>query len=87
MHGMGRNMTGAKGADVTLKVPAGTQIFEDDNETLICRPDRASASASCLAKGGNGGFGNAAFQDLDQPGAAPRQSRPAGRGDASSGCA
>src|SRR5690606_15238945 len=27
IHGMGRNMTGAKGADVTLKVPAGTQIY------------------------------------------------------------
>ncbi|TIV70670.1 MAG: GTPase ObgE, partial [Mesorhizobium sp.] len=30
MHGMGRNMTGAKGADITLKVPAGTQIFAED---------------------------------------------------------
>ena len=36
MHGMGRNRTGAKGADVTLKVPAGTQVYEEDNETLIC---------------------------------------------------
>ena len=36
VHGMGRNMTGAKGADVTLKVPAGTQVYEEDNETLIC---------------------------------------------------
>ena len=35
-HGMGRNMTGAKGTDVILKVPVGTQIFEEDNETLIC---------------------------------------------------
>lgn len=34
-HGMGRNRTGAKGGDVTLKVPVGTQIFEEDNETLI----------------------------------------------------
>jgi GTP-binding protein len=32
---MGRNRTGAKGADVVLKVPVGTQIFEEDNETLI----------------------------------------------------
>src|SRR5690625_5629865 len=36
LHGMGRNRTGAKGADVTLKVPLGTQILEEDNETLIC---------------------------------------------------
>jgi GTP-binding protein len=35
-HGMGRNRTGAGGDSVTLKVPAGTQIFEEDNETLIC---------------------------------------------------
>jgi GTPase involved in cell partitioning and DNA repair len=33
---MGRNRTGAKGDSITLKVPAGTQIFEEDNETLIC---------------------------------------------------
>lgn len=36
MHGMGRNMTGGKGDDVVLRVPVGTQIFEEDNETLIC---------------------------------------------------
>ena len=35
MHGMGRNRTGAKGADVVLKVPVGTQVLEEDNETLI----------------------------------------------------
>ncbi len=35
IHGMGRNRTGANGASVTLKVPVGTQIFEEDNETLI----------------------------------------------------
>src|SRR5713101_3959924 len=35
-HGMGRSMTGAKGADVTLKVPVGTQVLAEDNETLIC---------------------------------------------------
>ena len=35
MHGMGRHKTGAKGADIVLKVPAGTQIFEEDDETLI----------------------------------------------------
>ena len=45
-HGMGRNRTGAKGADVTLKVPVGTQIFEEDNETLICRPDRGRPARS-----------------------------------------
>ena len=40
----------------------------------------SSASASCSPRGGNGGFGNAHFKSLDQPRAAPRQSRPARRG-------
>jgi len=31
-HGMGRHKTGARGADVVLGVPAGTQVFEDDDE-------------------------------------------------------
>ena len=35
VHGMGRNRTGAKGKEVVLKVPAGTQVFAEDNETLI----------------------------------------------------
>ncbi|TIW12522.1 MAG: GTPase ObgE, partial [Mesorhizobium sp.] len=56
-HGMGRNMTGAKGADVTLKVPVGTQIFAEDNETLIC-DITVVGQRFLLAKGGNGGFGN-----------------------------
>src|SRR3954468_8776761 len=34
-HGMGRNRAGAKGADVVLRVPVGTQILAEDNETLI----------------------------------------------------
>ncbi|MGL4324561.1 MAG: GTPase ObgE, partial [Beijerinckiaceae bacterium] len=34
-HGMGRNRTGARGADAVLAVPAGTQIFAEDNETLL----------------------------------------------------
>src|SRR5436189_6472952 len=35
-HGMGSNRAGANGDDIVLKVPAGTQVFEDNNETLIC---------------------------------------------------
>src|SRR5512143_1568219 len=34
-HGMGRRRAGANSRDITLKVPAGTQVYEDDNETLI----------------------------------------------------
>ena len=34
-HGMGKNRTGANGASMVLKVPKGTQIFDEDNETLL----------------------------------------------------
>lgn len=73
MHGMGRNMTGAKGADVILKVPVGTQIFEEDNETLICDLTEAGQKF-CLAKGGNGGFGNLHFTTSTNR--APRRANP-----------
>ena len=72
-HGMGRNMTGAKGADVVLKVPVGTQIFEEDNETLICDLTEAGQKF-CLAKGGNGGFGNLHFTTSTNR--APRRANP-----------
>lgn len=72
-HGMGRNMTGAKGADVTLKVPAGTQVYAEDNETLIC--DLADVGQRfLLAKGGNGGFGNQHFKSATNQ--APRRANP-----------
>jgi len=60
-HGMGKNRSGANGASITLKVPAGTQIFAEDKETLIA--DLAKVGERVvLAKGGNGGFGNAYFK-------------------------
>ena len=61
VHGMGRNRHGAKGADVVLKVPTGTQIYEEDNETLICDLTE-EGQRFLVAKGGNGGFGNAHFK-------------------------
>ncbi|MDX8453437.1 GTPase ObgE [Mesorhizobium sp. VK9D] len=73
MHGMGRNMTGAKGADITLKVPAGTQIFAEDNETLICDLTIVG-QRFLLAKGGNGGFGNQHFKTSTNQ--APRRANP-----------
>ncbi|TWD53334.1 GTP-binding protein [Agrobacterium vitis] len=61
MHGMGRNRTGSNGESVTLKVPVGTQIFEEDNETLIV--DMVTEGQRFrLATGGNGGFGNTHFK-------------------------
>ena len=60
-HGMGKTRTGAKGSDVVLKVPVGTQIFEEDNETLIVDLTKEGQRFR-LAAGGNGGFGNAYFK-------------------------
>ncbi len=73
VHGMGRNRTGAKGADVTLKVPAGTQVYEEDNETLICDLTEVGDRLR-LAAGGNGGFGNQHFKTSTNQ--APRRANP-----------
>ena len=73
VHGMGKTRTGAKGADVTLKVPVGTQIYEEDNETLICDLTE-EGQRFLLAKGGNGGFGNAHFKSSTNQ--APRRANP-----------
>ncbi len=59
-HGMGSNRHGANGADVVLKVPAGTQILAVDGEHLIADMTQVGQRVR-LAKGGNGGFGNAYF--------------------------
>lgn len=78
VHGMGRNRTGAKGADVTLKVPVGTQIYEEDNETLICDLTEVGQRFR-LAAGGNGGFGNQHFKTSTNQ--APRRANPGLPGD------
>ncbi len=73
IHGMGRNRNGANGEDITLKVPEGTQIYEEDNETLIA--DLTSVGQRfLLARGGNGGFGNAHFKSSTNQ--APRHANP-----------
>lgn len=77
MHGMGRNRTGAKGADVVLKVPQGTQIFAEDNETLIADLTEVGQRV-VLARGGNGGFGNAYFKTSTNQ--APRRANPGQEG-------
>ena len=61
MHGMGKNRHGAKGADAILRVPAGTQILDEDEETLIADMTEIGQRIR-IAKGGNGGFGNAYFK-------------------------
>ena len=59
--GEGSNRTGADGDDLVIKVPVGTQIFEEDEETPVADLD-APGMRVLLAKGGNGGFGNAHFK-------------------------
>jgi GTP-binding protein len=73
VHGMGRNRTGAKGADVTLKVPAGTQVYEEDNVTLLADLTEVGQRIR-LAEGGNGGFGNQHFKTSTNR--APRRANP-----------
>jgi GTP-binding protein len=70
---MGKNRSGAAGADVVLKVPKGTQIYDEDNETLLADLTGIGERA-VLAKGGNGGFGNAHFKSSTNR--APRRANP-----------
>jgi GTP-binding protein len=59
--GMGSQMTGAAGADIVLKVPAGTEILDEDEETVIADLTEVGQRV-CLAEGGNGGWGNLRFK-------------------------
>ncbi|WP_262271424.1 MULTISPECIES: GTPase ObgE [Microvirga] len=76
-HGMGKNRHGAKGADAILKVPAGTEILEEDGETVIADMTHVGQRV-LLAKGGNGGFGNAYFTTSTNR--APRRANPGQEG-------
>lgn len=72
-HGMGRQRTGADGNDVFLKVPVGTQIFAEDNETLLADFTEVGQEMVLLT-GGNGGFGNMHFKNSTNQ--APRHANP-----------
>src|SRR5437899_2222423 len=56
-HGMGSQRTGGKGKDIVLRLPRGTQIFDEDNETLLLDLTEIGQKV-VLAKGGDGGYGN-----------------------------
>jgi GTPase len=71
--GMGRDRHGANGADAVLKVPVGTQIYEGDGETLLADLTERGQRL-VIAKGGNGGFGNAYFKSSTNR--APRRANP-----------
>ena len=77
MHGMGRLRAGGRGADVLLKVPEGTQIFDEDTGDLIADL-KTPGERIVIAKGGNGGFGNAHFTTSTNR--SPRRANPGQEG-------
>ena len=78
VHGMGKNRHGANGEDAVLRVPVGTQVLDEDKETLLVDMDVAGKRVRLL-KGGNGGFGNTHFKGpVNQ---APRHANPGQEGE------
>ena len=77
-NGMGKDCHGANGKPTVLKVPVGTQVFDEDRETLI--HDFATLGEKfTLSEGGNGGFGNAHFKSSTNR--APRNANPGQTGE------
>src|SRR5690242_9480330 len=77
-NGMGKDRHGANGRNIVLKVPMGTQIIDEDRETLIHDFTRVG-ERFVLAEGGNGGFGNAHFKSPTNR--APRHANPGAPGE------
>jgi GTPase len=76
--GMGKDRHGASGDDIVMKVPAGTQIYEEDGETLLADLTDVGQRV-VLARGGNGGFGNSHFKSSTNR--APRHANPGQPGE------
>src|SRR5215467_8548830 len=76
--GMGKDRHGASGADIVMKVPAGTQVYAEDGETLLADLTEIGQLVR-IAKGGNGGFGNAYFKSSTNR--APRHANPGQPGE------
>ena len=72
-HGMGSDRTGKSGETLVIKVPLGTQILAEDREKVLFDMDRPDARV-LLAKGGDGGFGNARYKTSTNR--APRRADP-----------
>jgi len=72
-QGMGQGRTGRNGHDKLLRVPVGTQIIDEDQETLLADLDELGAKV-VIAKGGNGGWGNLRFKTSTNQ--APRRANP-----------
>lgn len=77
-HGMGKQRHGRMGDSLTLKVPVGTQVFEEDQETLIVDLTEIGQKVM-VAKGGNGGWGNLHFKTATNR--APRRTNPGEEGE------
>ena len=60
-HGMGKNRTGADGKDIIVKVPVGTEILDEDKETVLADFMTPGERVTFL-KGGDGGFGNTHYK-------------------------
>ncbi|MCK0166554.1 GTPase ObgE [Jannaschia sp. S6380] len=71
--GMGKQRTGKDGDDIVLRVPVGTEILDEDQETVIADMTEPGQRV-VLAKGGNGGFGNMHFKSATNQ--APRRANP-----------
>src|SRR5476649_161123 len=71
--GMGKDRHGANGKDVLLRVPIGTQVYEEDGETLLADFTQVGQRVT-ISKGGNGGFGNAYFKSATNQ--SPRRANP-----------
>src|SRR5262245_22945979 len=77
-NGMGKDRAGANGKHVVLKVPVGTQVYEEDGETLLADLTQVGDRVT-ISKGGNGGFGNAHFKSSTNR--APRHANPGQPGE------
>jgi GTPase len=77
-NGMGKDRHGANGKDAVLKVPVGTQVYEEDGETLLADLTEVGQRV-IISKGGNGGFGNAHFKSATNR--APRHANPGQPGE------
>jgi GTP-binding protein len=77
-NGMGKDRHGATGKAIVLKVPVGTQVYDEDKETLI-HDFTKLGERFALAAGGNGGFGNAHFKSATNR--APRHANPGQTGE------
>src|SRR5262245_46981607 len=60
-NGKGQNRAGANGSDGIIKVPPGTVVIAEDEETVLAELKKPGDRA-VIARGGNGGFGNAHFK-------------------------